>query len=217
MDEPRLELLGVLRARRPPRTALRSDRERHRHLPARHRPVLRGLVDELLHRDREEVLVHDLDDRAHALDRGADPAADDRHLRDRRVADALGPNSSRSPCVTAIEPPISAMSSPMMNTSLVVAQRLRERVADSLAVGQLRHRRTSSASSGSGSVPAFANSTAASTSAVTSASMAANSSSPISSRAPSSSIGSLRLAHAPSARPCRGRPAGRRRNGPVRR
>ena len=28
-----------------------------------------------------------------------------------------GPNSSSSPCVTAIEPPISAMSSPMMKTS----------------------------------------------------------------------------------------------------
>ena len=27
-----------------------------------------------------------------------------------------GPNSSSSPCVTAIEPPISAMSSPMMKT-----------------------------------------------------------------------------------------------------
>ena len=27
-----------------------------------------------------------------------------------------GPNSSSRPCVTAIEPPISAMSSPMMNT-----------------------------------------------------------------------------------------------------
>jgi len=29
-----------------------------------------------------------------------------------------GPNSSSRPCVTAIEPPISAMSSPMMKTSL---------------------------------------------------------------------------------------------------
>ncbi len=28
-----------------------------------------------------------------------------------------GPNSSTSPCVTPIEPPISAMSSPMMKTS----------------------------------------------------------------------------------------------------
>ena len=88
MDEPRLELLRVLRARRPAGSALRPNRQRHLQLSSRHRPVLRGLVDELLHREREEVLVHDLDDRAHALHRRADAAPDDRHLGDRRVADA---------------------------------------------------------------------------------------------------------------------------------
>ena len=90
MDEPGLELLRVLRSGRPPRSALGADRERHLHLATGHRPVLRRLVDELLHGDRQEVLVHDLDDRAHALDRRADTAADDRHLGDRRVAHAAG-------------------------------------------------------------------------------------------------------------------------------
>ena len=35
-----------------------------------------------------------------------------------------GPNSSSIPCVTPIEPPISAMSSPMMKTSVVLAHRV---------------------------------------------------------------------------------------------
>ena len=53
-----------------------------------------------------------------------------------------GPNSSSSPCVTAIEPPISAMSSPMMKTSSSCRIALRERVADCFAIRQLRHRRS---------------------------------------------------------------------------
>ena len=61
VDEPGLELLGVLRSGRPAGAALRADRQRHLDLPAGHRPVLGRLVDELLHRDGEEVLVHDLD------------------------------------------------------------------------------------------------------------------------------------------------------------
>ena len=53
-----------------------------------------------------------------------------------------GPNSSSIPCVTPIEPPISAMSSPMMKTSSSLRIALGKRVADGFAVAQLRHRRT---------------------------------------------------------------------------
>ena len=45
------------------------------------------------------------------------------------------PNSSTSPWVTPIEPPISAMSSPMMKTSSSSRIAARERVAHRLAVG----------------------------------------------------------------------------------
>ena len=143
MHEPGFELLGMLRAGRPARAALRANRQRHLQLAAGHVAVLRRLVHDLLHRERREVLVHDLDDRAHALHRGADAGADDRHLGDRRVADALGPNSWSMPCVTPMEPPISAMSSPMMKTSGSRAHRLDHRVAHGLAVRQLRHWRSS--------------------------------------------------------------------------
>src|SRR5712691_2393375 len=89
VHEPRLELLRVLRARAPACAALRADRQRHFQLPAGHVAVLRGLVDDLLGRERQEVLVHHFDDGAHALHRRADAGADQRHLRDRRVADSL--------------------------------------------------------------------------------------------------------------------------------
>ena len=71
--------------------------ERHLELPARHVAVLRRLVDDLLGRERQEVLVHDLDDRPHALHRRADAGADERHLGDRRVAHALGPELGEHP------------------------------------------------------------------------------------------------------------------------
>ena len=117
VDEPGLELLGVLRARRPAGAALGPHRQRHLDLAARHVAVLRRLVDELLHGERQEVLVHDLDDGAHPLHRRADAGADERHLEIGVLRTRSGPNSSSIPWVTPIEPPISAMSSPMMKTS----------------------------------------------------------------------------------------------------
>ncbi len=91
MDEPRLELLRVLRARRPAGAALRAEDDRNRDLPAGHVAVLRRLVHDLLGGERHEVLVHDLGDGAHPLHRGADRRAGERHLGDRRVAHALRP------------------------------------------------------------------------------------------------------------------------------
>ena len=139
---PGLELLRVLRSRRPARPALRPDRERHLQLSARHRPVLRSLVDELLHRDRQEVLVHDLHDRAHALDRGADPAADDRHLGDRGVSDALGTELVEQALRHGHRPAHLGDVLTHDEHALVLAQRLSESVTHGLAIGQLRHRRT---------------------------------------------------------------------------
>ena len=142
VHEPGLELLRVLRARAPAGAALGADRQRHLHLAAGHRPVLRRLVDELLHREGQEVLVHDLDDRAHALHRGADAGADDRHLGDRCVADALGPELGEHALRDAHR--AAHLGDVLAHDEDVVvgAHRARERVADRFAVGQLRHTRT---------------------------------------------------------------------------
>ena len=142
MDEPRLHLLGVLRARAPAGAALRAHGQRHLQLAARHRAVLRRLVDELLHRERQEVLVHDLDDGPHPLHGGADAGADDRDLGDRRVADALRAELGEHPLRDAHRAAHLGDVLAHDEDVLVLAHRARERIPDRLAVGQLRHRRT---------------------------------------------------------------------------
>ena len=142
VDEPRLELLRVLGSGAPAGAALGADRQRHLELAAAHRPVLRRLVDELLHREGQEVLVHDLDDGAHPLHRGADPRADDRHLRDRRVSDPLRPELVEHPLRDAHRAAHLGDVLAHDEDVVVLAHRARERVAHGLAVGQLRHRPT---------------------------------------------------------------------------
>ena len=67
------------------------DRHGDRGLAAGHVPVLRELVRDLVEADAREVGEHDLGDGAEAGDRCSERAADDRLLRDRRVADAARP------------------------------------------------------------------------------------------------------------------------------
>ena len=63
--------------------------QRHLGGPAGHERQLRGLVEQLIETDAEEVEVHELHDGPHARHRGADAEPDDRALRDRRVAHAV--------------------------------------------------------------------------------------------------------------------------------
>src|SRR2546429_4024732 len=58
---------------------------------------LRRLVDELVHRERDEVEDLDLDDRSEPGDRRADAGADERRLRDRRVAHTVLAESLAEP------------------------------------------------------------------------------------------------------------------------
>ena len=79
----------MLAARRAPGAELRAHGQRHLRGAAGHERQLRGLVEQLVEADAEEVEVHQLDDGAHARHRRADAEADDRALGDRRVADAI--------------------------------------------------------------------------------------------------------------------------------
>ena len=79
----------MLAARRAPRAELGPHGQRHLRGAAGHERQLRGLVEQLVEADAEEVEVHQLDHRAHARHRGADAEADDRALGDRGVADAI--------------------------------------------------------------------------------------------------------------------------------
>ena len=72
VGQPRLEALRVLRRAALAGAALRAQHERHAELPARHRVRLRRRVDELVERERDEVDVHDLEDRPQPRLGGAD-------------------------------------------------------------------------------------------------------------------------------------------------
>ena len=103
--------------------------------------VLRGLVYELLHGERREVLVRRLDDRTHALYGRADPRPHDRHLGDQRVADPVRPELGEHPLRHAHQ---AAHLDDVLRLVfvLVAAHRLGHGVAQGLAVGRLRHRRS---------------------------------------------------------------------------
>ena len=87
--EQRFEALRVLAPRGASRAELGSHGQRHLRGATGHERQLRGLVQQLVEADAEEVEVHQLDDGAHARHRGADTEADDRALGDRGVADAI--------------------------------------------------------------------------------------------------------------------------------
>ncbi|GAA0922537.1 hypothetical protein GCM10009559_06150 [Pseudonocardia zijingensis] len=65
--------------------------ERYGELAARHVQQGGGVVEDLVEREQAEVHRHDLDDRPHPAQGGADPGADERRLRQRGVPDPFGP------------------------------------------------------------------------------------------------------------------------------
>ncbi len=84
-----LHALGVLRA-----AAGRADRRAHHQRDldraAGHVPQLGGVVDDLVHRQKQEIAVLDVDDRPHAHDGRADGRAEEAELGDRRVQHPVG-------------------------------------------------------------------------------------------------------------------------------
>ena len=68
----------------------RADHERNAVTLLGQEPVLRRLVDQAVHREREKVSEHDLEHGSHPRDRRAVGGAGHRQLGDRRVEDALG-------------------------------------------------------------------------------------------------------------------------------
>ena len=67
----------------------RAQHHRHFELAAGHVVNLRRLIDHLVHRQRDEVAEHDVDDRPHAGHRRADADAGDARFGNRRVDHAL--------------------------------------------------------------------------------------------------------------------------------
>ena len=95
----------MLRAHPHPGHDRRADHERHGQLAAGEVVELRRLVEDLVHRDADEVEELDLADGANAGDREPDRVADGAGLAERGVADTSSPYVSCSPRVTPNVPP----------------------------------------------------------------------------------------------------------------
>ena len=89
VGEQRLEALRVLAPGGASGAELRPHGQRHLRGSAGHERQLRGLVEELVEADADEVEVHQLDHGVHTRHGCPDTEADDRTLRDRRVTDAV--------------------------------------------------------------------------------------------------------------------------------
>jgi hypothetical protein len=118
--------------------ALRAEHERHRQLPAGHEVGLRGLVDELIERERDEVDEHDLDHRPQARLGGADRDPARRALADRGVAHAPAPELLREPERRLIRATLGDVLADH-DHPLVGAHRLGERPVDGLDERRLGH------------------------------------------------------------------------------
>ena len=119
----------------------RADDERHVHLLLRQEPVLRRLVDEHVHGEREEVAEHDLDDGAQTRDGRPERSAGEGELRDRSVEHPLRPvllvQTGRRREDAAGDGDVLAEE----DHALVGSELLVERVADSGAEGDCCHQK----------------------------------------------------------------------------
>ncbi len=138
--EPADRDLRVDGAEAPAAADGRAHDQRHAGLLVGEVPVLGRLVDQAVHRQRQEVAEHDLDHRAQAGDRAAVRRAGQGKLRDRGVEDAVGAvRLSTRPPVVANTPPATATSSPKKMTDVVALELLVERLADRGAEVHLAH------------------------------------------------------------------------------
>ena len=110
--EPADRRLRVDRAEAAARPDDREHHERHAGLLVREVPVLRALVDDAVHHERQEVAEHDLDHGPLAGHGAAEGRADQRELGDRRVEHARLAVFLGQPGVVTKTPPATAMSSP---------------------------------------------------------------------------------------------------------
>ena len=113
-----------------------ADDQRDAELSAGHVTDGRRVVDDLVERQQAEIDRHHLDDRPHAAEGRADAGADERGLRQRRVADPLRPELLEQPLLTAYAPPYRPTSSPIRKTRGIALQRLPESPPNGLAIGR---------------------------------------------------------------------------------
>ena len=113
-----------------------ADHQRHAELVARHVAHRGRGVEDLVEREQAEIHRHQLDDRAHAGHRGADARAGEAGLRQRRVANALGTELGQQPLAHRVAAAIAADVLAHQEHALVAPQRVADRLAHGLAIGE---------------------------------------------------------------------------------
>ena len=83
------QAVRMLCGKLPPGAGRHADHQRHGELAARHVRDGRGVVDDLVQRQKAEIHCHDLDDRTHTRDRRTNPGTDITALGQRRVANRV--------------------------------------------------------------------------------------------------------------------------------
>ena len=159
MGEDRVMALGVLRAVPPPAAHDRPHDQRHRLLPPEHGRPFRGVVDELVHRQHDEVDPVVNEDGAHAEGRRAHADPGEGVLGERALDHAVGPELLEGPGQGAPDRARVDDPDPDQEDGGVVVHRLDRRVTHRLSE---LHRAAPSASSAAGNGDERAYSNAAS-------------------------------------------------------
>jgi hypothetical protein len=104
VSQDRLEALRVLRPSAAPTAGLGAEDHRHADAATGHVAQLRGLVDDRVQADRDEVHVHDLRHRPQARHRRPHGRAEHAGLGDRRVDHAIGAEALLQSACDAVDP-----------------------------------------------------------------------------------------------------------------
>ena len=134
---PVLETVRMLGGELPPGARCHPDHQRYVELAARHVPVERRRVDDLVEREQAEVDRHHLDDRAHAAERRADAGADERELGERCIADTLGSELVEKAFRHRVGSAVLADILAHQEDARIVRERVVKRLACRFAVGDL--------------------------------------------------------------------------------
>ena len=137
MREPRFETLAVLSRGARAGAAGQADHHRHACLAAEHEADLRRLVDDLLHRERDEIRELDLEHGTHAGHRGADRRPGESQFADGSVDHALRSEALQEIARHAEGAAVHADVLPEEKDARIGFHGLREPLADRLRVRQL--------------------------------------------------------------------------------
>ena len=114
-----------------------ADDERHAELISRHVAHGGRGIENLVEREQAEIHRHQFDDRAHAGHRRTDAGTGEPGFRQRRIADPLGAEFGQQALAHRVAAAVAADVLAHQKHALIAAQRIADRLAHRVAVGDL--------------------------------------------------------------------------------